>query len=66
MYVEVKILDKYYTVAELSESLKIPIETVRFWLRSGELKGIRLGRHWRVKEDDLKQFLESKENEQKR
>lgn len=58
---EVKTLDKYLTVSEVAENLKIPVATIRDWLRRGHLKGVRLGRHWRVKEIDFKSFIKEQE-----
>lgn len=56
-------MDKYLTVTEVSDNLKIPVNTVREWLRKGNLKGVRLGRHWRIKELDLQAFLKEQEGE---
>jgi excisionase family DNA binding protein len=38
---------------------------VRDWLRAGRIKGIKLGRIWRVRESDLEAFIKSLEVEQK-
>jgi excisionase family DNA binding protein len=51
------------TVTEVSERLKVDEETVRRWLRRGELIGIRLGggrSGWRVDPADLAQFVQAK------
>jgi excisionase family DNA binding protein len=61
--VEVEELDKYLTVVEISENLKIPASTVRDWLRKGSLKGVRIGRHWRIREIDLQEFTKRPEGE---
>lgn len=60
-----KLLD-YITVEQIAENLGIREEAVRRWLRSGQLKGYKLGDRagWRVKKGDLEVFLESKSNEQ--
>jgi acetyl-CoA synthetase len=54
-------LDKYLTVTEVSDNLKIPVNTVREWLRKGSLKGVRIGRHWRIKEIDFQAFITEQE-----
>ena len=56
-------MDKYLTVTEIAESLKIPTASIRDWLRRGYLKGVRLGRHWRIKEEDFQEFLKKQEGE---
>jgi excisionase family DNA binding protein len=45
--------EKIYTVEEAAERLGVHAETIRRWLRNGELKGIRFKRIWRIKESDL-------------
>lgn len=56
-----------YTVHEVAGILRMHEETVRILLRSGRLKGIKLGPHatlpgrfeWRVTDQALHQFLEA-------
>jgi len=38
----------FLTPEELAEALRVSPETVRRWLRTGEVKGHRAGRLWRV------------------
>ncbi len=54
--------DKWLTVAQIAEYLQIDNETVRRWLRSGELPGLLIGRKggYRVQESDLRAFLQQK------
>ncbi|HPT62259.1 MAG TPA: helix-turn-helix domain-containing protein, partial [Bacillota bacterium] len=37
-------------------------KTVREWLRTGKLKGKKVGRVWRIKESDLEEFINNTEN----
>jgi excisionase family DNA binding protein len=50
------------TVATVAERLSVEAQTVRRWLRSGDLRGIALGGKsgWRITETDLAAFLESR------
>lgn len=50
-------LNGLLTPEEVAEKVKVDIQTVRVWLRAKKLKGIKMGRLWRVKEADLNQFL---------
>ncbi|MEM4625767.1 MAG: helix-turn-helix domain-containing protein [Candidatus Pacearchaeota archaeon] len=50
-------MDKLYTPEEVAEILKVSVITVKKWLRSGELKGIKVGKFWRIREEDLEEFL---------
>lgn len=47
-----------YTPEELSKKIKLPVQTVRKYLRTGRLKGAKIGKHWRVTEEQLKGFLD--------
>jgi excisionase family DNA binding protein len=51
------------TVEEVAARLRAQPETVRRWLRAGELRGARPGGKklgWRVTEADLRRFLEAR------
>jgi len=49
--------DKYLTVDEVAEQLQVLPATVRDWLKGGSLKGFKAGRLWRIKQEDLDEFL---------
>ena len=53
--------EKFYTSKEIAEILKLSNYTIGEYIRSGKLKAIKFGRVWRVSENQLKQFLESKQ-----
>jgi len=42
---------------EVAELLQVSRRTVVRWLKEGRLKGVRVGRLWRVREEDLEMFL---------
>ena len=46
----------FYTCAEVAERYGVQIITVWGWIRNGKLGAIRLGRDYRVSENDLKKF----------
>ena len=52
--------ERLLTVEQVAERLQVHIETVRRWLRSGELEGRDLGHRvgYRVRESDLEEFIE--------
>ena len=53
--------DRYLTVAEVAERLRVTEFTVRNWLRAGRLDGYRPGgtkAGWRIRESDLDRFIE--------
>jgi len=55
--------DRYLTVPEVAEKLRLNPETVRRMLRDGRLSGFRLGADaagWRISERDLAAFIRSR------
>jgi excisionase family DNA binding protein len=52
--------DQLLTPEEAAARLKISRVTVGDWLRSGKLKGVKVGRLWRIRESDLENFLKPK------
>ena len=50
------------TVQQVAEYMQVSTETVRRWLRSGQLPGFNVGGTggWRVKREDLDTFIASK------
>jgi excisionase family DNA binding protein len=55
-------LDKFLTVEEVSEVLRVSERMVREYLLNGELKGMKLRREWRIKESDLNEFINKNMN----
>lgn len=50
---------KVYTPKEISEILQVTERTVYRWIDQGHLKAVKLGKLWRITEDEFKQFLET-------
>lgn len=55
-------LERLYSVEEVAEHVGVTPESVRRWLRSGELRGVRFARKvgWRIRESDLRAFLDAR------
>ena len=53
--------DPLLTPEQVAERLHISHLTIGNWLRSGKLKGVKVGRLWRVRESDLEAFLKGGE-----
>jgi excisionase family DNA binding protein len=56
--------ERWLHTKDIAEQLKIHVETVRRWLRTGVLRGVNMGGKggYRIRERDLREFLHSKEN----
>lgn len=52
-------LPQYLTANEVAERLKMHPKTVLAWIRSGELKAVRVGKSWRLLEADVLAFIEA-------
>ena len=50
---------EFLTVREVADKVRVWPETVRYWLQSGKLKGLKLpGGDWRIKPNDLEDMLQ--------
>jgi excisionase family DNA binding protein len=55
---------KLLSTRQVADICGVSPRTVAMWLRDGELKGIKLnGFTWRVREDDLDEFIEGRPEE---
>jgi excisionase family DNA binding protein len=52
------------TPEQVADRLQISRVTVMDYLRKGRLKGHRVGKLWRIKEEDLEAFLEGEPTEE--
>jgi len=53
-------LDNLLTPTEVADKLRISVYTVKNYLRKGIIKGIKVGDLWRVREEDLEEFVKKK------
>ena len=52
-------ISRLLTVAEVASLMRVSRMTVYRLIRRGQLKAIRVGRNYRVREDDLNEYLEA-------
>jgi excisionase family DNA binding protein len=48
---------RYLTVAEVAELMRVSTMTVYRLIKAGDLAAVRVGKSYRIKEDDVDQFL---------
>jgi len=53
------VAEKLLTPETAAEALGISPKTLKDWLRAGKIKGVKIGRAWRIREADLQVFIES-------
>lgn len=49
-----------YTPQEAADLLMVTLNTVRKWLRTGELEGFKIGKFWRIRRTALESFIKKK------
>jgi excisionase family DNA binding protein len=54
------IADQYYTMEEVAKTLKVAYLTVYRWVRAKRLVAVKAGKQYRIKKQDLDNFLEEK------
>ena len=50
-------MEIFYTVKEIADKLKTTEYNIRELLKDGKLQGFKLGKSWRIKESDLREFV---------
>jgi putative molybdopterin biosynthesis protein len=51
--------EKYYTIEEVAEMLKVVYLTVYRWIQDGKLKAYKAGKQYRINKSDLDRFITS-------
>jgi len=54
--------EKLLTPTDVAERLQLQERTVTRWLRTGYLRGFKLGKEWRISPEDLYSFIEQHAN----
>ena len=50
-------MDNIYTVEQVSEMIKMHPKTIQRYIREGKIKAKKVGKSWRITEDNLTEFL---------
>lgn len=51
---------KVYTLDEIAEILQTTKRTLYNYIKDGKLKAVKIGKYWRVTNENLNNFLEGK------
>ena len=49
--------ERLLTPEEVSEYLGIAVKTLKNYLRDGKITGVKVGSAWRIKKEDLDEFV---------
>ncbi len=58
--------DKMLSVEEIAGELEVNPETVRVWIRTGELVALSIGKGYRISRTDLNEFIKSRRTDYKK
>ncbi|HID85927.1 MAG TPA: DNA-binding protein [Anaerolineae bacterium] len=50
------------TPREVAEYLKVPIQTIWRWCRTGTLPAVKIGKYWRIPRNELEAFIKTSAN----
>lgn len=50
--------EKYYTIEEVAEMLKVVYMTVYRWIKQGKLKAYRVGKKYMIKKSEIEALIE--------
>lgn len=51
--------ERLLTPEQVAEHLQVPVKSVQEMLRTHEIRGIKVGRRWRVDPADLDRYIDS-------
>jgi excisionase family DNA binding protein len=51
---------KYLKVEEVATLLRVHVRTVRDWIQRGEIQAYKIGKHWRIRLDDLERAMQAR------
>jgi excisionase family DNA binding protein len=57
---------KVYTPEEAAQILKLSTRTIREYLRTGKITGAKIGKEWRITEEQIRKFLDRHTQERER
>ena len=54
------VMGRFLTVAEVAQQLRVSNMTVYRLVKSGQLRALRVGRGYRLREDDVRKYLQQR------
>jgi excisionase family DNA binding protein len=49
---------KLYTIEEITVILKVTQRTIYNYIKSGQLKAVKIGKYWRIRYSDFQELIE--------
>lgn len=54
-----ELTETFYTVQEAADLLKVHYQTVRNWIRNGEIRAVKIGRSYRIPKSQIESRMTS-------
>jgi excisionase family DNA binding protein len=54
---DVAVSKQYYSVEEIANILEVSIDTVRNWIKQGRLEAFKVGRDYRISQEQFDRFM---------
>ena len=51
-----------YTTQQVADILQLKPKTIREYIKQGKIRAYKIGRSWRITEEDLKEFITKESN----
>ena len=58
--------EQLLTVEQVAKQMQVHVETVRVWIRRGELVAINIGNEYRITHADLNDFLQRRKTDRRK
>ena len=55
-----QVLGRFFTVAEVARQLRVSNMTVYRLIKAGQLPAVRVGRGYRIRDDDVRKYLNAR------
>ena len=46
-----------YSLTEAADKVDVHVNTIRRWIKEGKIKAVKMGKNWKISEDELERVL---------
>ena len=50
-------MEQHYSPRTAAQRLDVPLKTLMFWLHTDKLRGVKVGKKWKIPESALQEFI---------
>jgi excisionase family DNA binding protein len=52
-------MEQHYSPRTAAQRLDVPVKTLMYWLHTGKLRGVKMGKLWKIPESAIQEFIEA-------